>query len=266
MPDHVKFCHLSDTHLGCFQYHLQQRALDFGIAFENAFRLIAEERPDFVIHTGDLFDRSLPDPLAIRQFRQACKRYLGPRKIPLILLAGNHDTAKSARGARPDFIARWQRSSTHSLLDAQGLATFLNDSAYVLRNESGEPIATFLGLRFCGKATASNLQELVAREHAILETRGEDIPRIALLHLLVKGVPLPVFDARPETIDPTRMFHYIGVGHWHQRLVLPAHSIYCPGATEHTSPMDWNHAPGFFSVTMHREEDWLPHVESRLLP
>jgi DNA repair exonuclease SbcCD nuclease subunit len=213
-----------------------------------------------------LFDRSLPVPLAIRQFRQAVKVHLAPHDIPLILLAGNHDTATCARGARPEFLARWQKSSTHHLLQAQGLAIFLNDSSYILRDATGNIIAAFLGLRFHGKTSAGRLQDLVKQERIKLFDGGSNAPRIALLHLLVKGVPLPVFDSRPEDLDPSGMFHYIGVGHWHQRLDLPDYHIFCPGATEHTSPMDWNHVPGYFSVRMRQDEEWLPHVEYRVLP
>ena len=158
MPDHVKFCHLSDTHLGCTQYGLHQRALDFGTAFEDALRLIANECPDFVIHTGDIFDRSLPPPFAIRQFRHAYKAYLQPQHIPLVLLAGNHDTARCVRGAGSQFFGRWARNSTPALLHAQGLVTFLDDATFVLQHATGRRMAILLGLRFYGKHTPAHLR------------------------------------------------------------------------------------------------------------
>ena len=55
-----KFAHIGDTHLGYRQYNLEQREQDFYDAFNRAIDRIIEEKVDFVIHSGDLFNDGRP--------------------------------------------------------------------------------------------------------------------------------------------------------------------------------------------------------------
>ena len=56
----MKFAHISDTHLGQRQYHLPEREQDIYDALKQAINRIIEEKVDFVIFSGDIFDRSSP--------------------------------------------------------------------------------------------------------------------------------------------------------------------------------------------------------------
>ena len=64
----MKFAHLADTHLGYRQFGLIEREKDFYEVFEKITDKIIEEKVDFVIHSGDLFDNSRPSPLAFLSF------------------------------------------------------------------------------------------------------------------------------------------------------------------------------------------------------
>lgn len=96
----MRVIHISDTHLGFSSFDIKsesgvnQRELDFYLAFESAVDKIVELKPDFVIHTGDLFHRQSPKnrelTLAIEQFTK-----LTQAGIKVILIAGNHSRAKS---------------------------------------------------------------------------------------------------------------------------------------------------------------------------
>ena len=95
----MKFAHLADTHLGYRQFGLYEREKDFYEVFEKIIDRIIEEKVDFVIHSGDLFDNSRPSPLALLTF-QKCLIKLKNANIPVYAIAGNHDSVLR-KGAIP---------------------------------------------------------------------------------------------------------------------------------------------------------------------
>ena len=95
----MKFAHLADTHLGYRQFGLFEREKDFYEVFEKIIDKIIEEKVDFVIHSGDLFDNSRPSPLALLTF-QKCLIKLKNANIPVYAIAGNHDSVLR-KGAIP---------------------------------------------------------------------------------------------------------------------------------------------------------------------
>ena len=100
----MKLAHLADSHLGIRQYHRQtptginQREADVANAFRGAIDDVITERPDVVVIAGDLFHSVRPTNAAIvfafRQF-QRLREALGP-DVPIIIVAGNHDTPRSS--------------------------------------------------------------------------------------------------------------------------------------------------------------------------
>lgn len=90
----VKFAHLSDCHLGGWrQEELQE--LNF-----NSFRKIIEtcinEKVDFVLVAGDLFDSAYP-PIEILKETFAEFKKLKDSGIPVFLIAGSHDFSASGK-------------------------------------------------------------------------------------------------------------------------------------------------------------------------
>ena len=95
----MKFAHLADTHLGYRQFGLYEREKDFYEVFERIIDRIIEEKVDFVIHSGDLFDNARPSPLALFTVQKALIK-LKNANIPIFAIAGNHDTVMR-KGAIP---------------------------------------------------------------------------------------------------------------------------------------------------------------------
>ena len=87
----MKFAHLADTHLGYRQFGLFEREKDFYEVFEKIIDRIIEEKVDFVIHSGDLFDNARPSPLALFTFQKGLIK-LKNANIPVYAIAGNHDS------------------------------------------------------------------------------------------------------------------------------------------------------------------------------
>ena len=95
----MKFAHLADTHLGYRQFGLIEREKDFYEVFEKVIDKIIEERVDFVIHSGDLFETARPSPNALLVFQKGLLKLKGAG-IPMYAIAGNHDVV-IRKGAIP---------------------------------------------------------------------------------------------------------------------------------------------------------------------
>lgn len=87
----MKFAHLADTHLGYRQFGLIEREKDFYEVFEKIIDKIIEEKVDFVIHSGDLFESAKPSPNALLVFQKGLLKLKGAG-IPMYSIAGNHDS------------------------------------------------------------------------------------------------------------------------------------------------------------------------------
>ncbi|MFA9374686.1 MAG: exonuclease SbcCD subunit D [Poseidonibacter sp.] len=96
----MKIIHFSDTHLGyndldiLDENNINQREADFYDAFSQIVEQIKTIKPDYIIHTGDLFHRSSPSNRAITYALQKFKE-IDELNIPFILIAGNHSTPRT---------------------------------------------------------------------------------------------------------------------------------------------------------------------------
>ena len=99
----MKFAHLADTHLGYRQYGLIEREKDFYEVFEKVIDKIIEEKVDFVIHSGDLFETARPSPNALLAFQKGLLKLKGAG-IPMYAIAGNHDVVMRKGSIPPQVI------------------------------------------------------------------------------------------------------------------------------------------------------------------
>ncbi|MGB5791893.1 metallophosphoesterase family protein, partial [Poseidonibacter sp.] len=96
----MKIIHFSDTHLGyndldiLDENNINQREADFYDAFSQIVEQIKTIKPDYIIHTGDLFHRSSPSNRAITYALQKFKE-IDELNIPFVLIAGNHSTPRT---------------------------------------------------------------------------------------------------------------------------------------------------------------------------
>ncbi|MAG78816.1 hypothetical protein CMI40_00370 [Candidatus Pacearchaeota archaeon] len=90
----VRFAHIADVHLGGWK---QQPLQDLNFqSFKKAVDICIDEKPDFIIITGDLFDSAYPDIeilkktfFEFRKFKEA--------KLPCFIIAGSHDYSVSGK-------------------------------------------------------------------------------------------------------------------------------------------------------------------------
>ena len=85
-----KFLHTADIHLGYQQYGLSERYDDFTEAFRWIIDTALDERVDFLLIAGDLFEKRTLDPrtllIAVTEFER-----LEAAGIPVVAIEGNHE-------------------------------------------------------------------------------------------------------------------------------------------------------------------------------
>jgi exonuclease SbcD len=84
----VKLVHTSDWHVGVTLGAIDRRR-DLEVAADALVSLVERVRPDLVLHTGDLFDRSLPAGEDVRFAADTLARLAAV--APVLVLCGNHD-------------------------------------------------------------------------------------------------------------------------------------------------------------------------------
>lgn len=90
----VKFAHLADCHLGSWRQE-QLQELNFQ-SFQESLKICLEEKVDFILISGDLFDSAYP-PIEIlkKTFEEFKKVY--DAQIPVYIIAGSHDFSASGK-------------------------------------------------------------------------------------------------------------------------------------------------------------------------
>ncbi len=225
----MKLAHIADPHLGIRQYHRQtpaginQREADIAHAFRVAVDGVVEARPDAVVVAGDLFHSVRPSNAAIVfAFRQFQRLREALPDAPVVLIAGNHDTPRSA-----------ETGSILRLFEELGLD--------VAADEARRFVYPALDL----SVLAVPHQALVTGARPSLRPDGPERHRVMVLHGEVEGV-FP-FDRSAaeyggallglEEMAPSE-WSYVALGHYHvQHQVAPR--VWYAGSLEYVSPNIW---------------------------
>ncbi len=86
----MRFLHTADWHLGRV-YHGVSLLEDQTHVLRQFVRLADERRPDAILIAGDVYDRSVPPAEAVRLLDLVLTELVAERRIPVVLIAGNHD-------------------------------------------------------------------------------------------------------------------------------------------------------------------------------
>lgn len=237
MPD-ITIAHISDTHLG-YRAHFRNdpggrnlRTLDIEQAYEKVVNdVLTHDGLDLIVHTGDVFHHSRPSWSAIRAFIQQTRR-LEAIGAPMIVIAGNHDTAQLR-----------QSSTVFSVLElALPWVTFV--TGFEERRLPFDSLGMAVTAVPHGRLMSGSLDEIepAGGMRNILLTHGlapllAESPRHELGETILDAALLsPAYDA-------------ILLGHFHKHEKVAINTWYS-GATER---IGWNDAPiqpGWSLVTM----------------
>ncbi len=235
----MKLIHFSDTHLGFNDLDvvsidgINQREADFYKAFRDVIDAILEKKPDFVIHTGDLFHRPSPSNRAISVALRELKR-VEEANIPFIVIAGNHSTPKTITTA-----------SIFEIFDG-----FKNIyAAFSQKYEKFE----FEKVAFHCLAHINDPQKSLKEIEKIENSLVKNKKNILLMHCSVGAHYLMgefgewVFPKEKESIF--KKFDYVALGHWHGFGSVKGYdNVYYSGSTERTSSSDKRDEKGYVEV------------------
>ncbi|MFV2014120.1 MAG: exonuclease SbcCD subunit D [Candidatus Heimdallarchaeota archaeon] len=229
--DTIRFLHSSDTHLG--KIHKKMRTDDetqknlMSLDTENQFNRIIdhaiEERVDFVVHSGDLFDRVNVKNADIEGGLKALRR-LSEVKIPFVTIAGNHD-----------------RAFTHGVVSPLNFINFIPNCTAITDNGTkifkvGNTEISVHGISYIRADIENRYPEAVT--NLIKNTRTKQ--NILLSHQLLNGsrTGFEVSSANepevPTTFFPPEL-NYVAMGHIHKKQTLkhpafPEMKIRYPGS------------------------------------
>ena len=237
----MKILHFSDTHLGfndldiINEENINQREADFYDAFSQVVEQIKLIKPDYIIHTGDLFHRSSPSNRAITF---ALEKFLeiDELNIPCILIAGNHSTPRTN-------------------LSSPILRIFDNfKNVYVSYNQEYKKIE-FDDVLF-HTLPHMNDDSIALGQIELCEANISESKRnIMMMHCSVGAWYL--MQEFGEWVYPTdkeyifEKMDYVALGHWHGFGVVGKHeNVYYSGSLERTSLNDKRNSKGFILATL----------------
>ncbi len=239
----MKFAHMSDSHIGIRQYNLDQREQDFYDAFHQTIDKIIEERVDFVIHSGDLFEHSRPPIRALIEAKKGFLR-LKERNIPVYIVPGNHEMPRR-RGNLPPV-----------LLYEGMIKTISRDDKFF--EENGVFIGGF-------PYYSSIYSDLIKEELSHLEKKASGYKkRVLVMHQGIRKYISFEGSYELEIGDLPDNFHYYAAGHIHKRIIdeYGEGLLAYPGATEMWRIDEYDDAitkgKGFYLVDLGGD---MPNVE-----
>ena len=208
----MQFIHMADTHLGYRQYGLSERENDFFEVFDSAIEEVVQERPDFVVHSGDLFEFSRPPTKALLTAQNGILR-LKNEGIPIYAIAGNHDIVMRKNALPPQILYK-----------DFGLKLISPNNPFYSEGD------VFIG----GAPYSSkyNSKQLVEKLQIIEKASSEYKKNILVLH---QGIDRYIpYEYEIKIGDIPQTFNYCAFGHIHERIVddFGEGKLAYPGSTE----------------------------------
>jgi len=246
----IKFLHLSDVHLGCRRYNLEERTKDFFRSWHDVITNHAlPNQIDFMLIAGDFFDRRNIDPQTMNH-ALAGLQLLKEAGIPVVVIEGNHDR----RDAVSDYS--WMRSFSQAgflilLEPAADEENPLTMAPWDAEERAGSYI-DIKGARIFGShwyGTTANVAIPILAD-ALRRARGEGLFHILMLHTDVEGqLNRPIISALPvERLKELRsLVDYVALGHTHKRFEIEGWA-YNPGSLEACSIDEFREERGAYLV------------------
>ena len=247
----MKIFHVSDTHLGFSAFAkldpesgFNQREADFYDSFTRFVEITLRERPDLVLHSGDLFDSVRPSNRAI-SFALTEIRKLADAGIKFVAISGDHETPRL--------------KETGSVF---GILRQLSDCNFVY--EGGLERIEFDGAEIIAIPHTSG--ELFQEDLKQVRGLKKEMPRVVMLHAGVLGVgAFRMNEINELLLDATDIApdaDYVAMGHYHNYHVVTGNCCYA-GATERASIAEAGVEKGFISIDLETKKRKFMPLETR---
>jgi exonuclease SbcD len=251
----MRFLHTADWHLGRL-FHGASLVNDQAHLLEQLVDVVRDAKPDVILVAGDIYDRAVPPPEAVQVLDEVLSRLVIDLKLPVVLIAGNHDSP-----GRLNFGSRLL--AERRLYVTGHLPT--RCEALVLRDAHGPvhiysvPYAEPSTVRQCLECEALNDHN--AAMNAVLGRVRENHPAgdrsVVIAHAFVAGGreceserPLSVGGAGTVDASAFAGFHYAALGHLHSPQVLSGCNARYSGSLMSYSFDECGQAKGVYVVEM----------------
>ena len=244
----MKFLHISDVHLGCTRYQLNESPRDFFDAWIDVLQKYAiGERVDFIIMGGDFFHKRNVPPETMN-YAFAGLSLLKDNGIPCVTIEGNHDQKAN------DTDFSWLRSLANwnllYLLEPTNESGKVNYKSWNEDNGKGGFVdignARIFGSHWYGASANWAIPMLT---EAIKENRRTDAFHILLLHTDVEGHqthPIPALSLA-NLKELKSVTDYVALGHTHKSYEID-NWAFNPGSLEITSIDEFRETRGAFLI------------------
>lgn len=256
----MKIFHTADWHLGKLVQGVSMTE-DQAYIVQQFIEEIKREKPDVIIIAGDLYDRSVPPVEAIQLLNKTLQQILIDEKIPILAIAGNHDSA-----TRLNFGSELMKAS--GLHMAGHLQKEIE--AVVLEDEYGE--VHFYLVPFAEPSTVRVIfeDESITTHEAAMAKIIEQIKttldptkrNVIVAHAFITKDGMPELNTsdseRKLTIGGTECinaalfepFCYTALGHLHQAHFVANETIQYSGSPLKYSESEVTHKKGFLVVEL----------------
>ena len=237
----MKLLHFSDTHLGfndldiINEKNINQREADFYDAFSQVVEQIKITKPDYIIHTGDLFHRASPSNRAIT-FALEQFRVIDALNIPFIIIAGNHSTPRTNLSS-PILKIFESFKNIYVSYDQEYKKIEFDDIVFHTLPHMNDDSKALEQIEICESSIESNKKNIMMMHCSVgawylMQEFGEW-----------------VFPTDKEYIF--EKMDYVALGHWHGFGQVGNHeNVFYSGSTERTSLNDKRNSKGFVDVTL----------------
>ncbi len=218
----MKLIHIADTHLGLAAFSrldpesgMNLREKQIYDNFLAAIDAIIRQKPDVLVHAGDLFDTVKPKTRAYTTVLEALER-LNAAGIPLVIIAGNHSMTKTRYTTSPFEVISYHPSQITAAYKFRYERVELGDTVFHLIPNM---------LRPEDYRTAFDQVEFSRDHNNVLVTHG--------LATAIKDKRLAT--VAEHELDSTILsadFDYIALGHYHNQSQITDNAWYS-GSTEY---------------------------------
>ncbi len=207
----MKFAHIADCHLGCWRdADINKLSMD---NFENIIIDCINEKVDFIIIAGDIFETSYP-PLAILTSAAKIFRKLKDAKIPVYVISGSHDSSPTDNTILNVF------TEAGLLLNVMKASWDKNGKINLVFTEDPKTKIKITGILGRKRGLEASIYEDLERK----SLENEPGFKIFLLHTAISELKPKYYkeESSPQSLIPQN-FQYYAAGHIHQ--VIPSFEI-----------------------------------------
>lgn len=216
----MRFIHTSDWHLGRL-FHGKHLTDDQAYVLEEFHAVVKETRPEAIIIAGDIYDRAVPPIEAVELLDDTLARLAMEAKVPVILIAGNHDSPERV-GFGSKLLAK-QGLHVVGRLEVTTPPVILTDTfgeVYFMPFTYAEPVVVKHVFGQSGMEDHERAMQFLIEER--LAKTPDKVRKVAIAHTFIAGSleseserPLSVGGSASVSSQLFAPFHYTALGHLH---------------------------------------------------